>query len=156
MGTVTNPLAPKQQQTNDNMKIIALSCLLAIAAAAPAKLEGDDSVEQIAILRDERYHPEDGAYSFDFETENGIVRSEQGSAIEVDSAEVTAQQGSVRFTHPDGESFELTFVADENGYQPSSDALPVAPAFPHPIPDFVLEQIEFARNNPLTSEELEG
>jgi len=39
----------------------------------------------------------------------------------------------------------MSFVADENGFQPQSDALPVAPAFPHPIPDFVLRQIEKAR-----------
>ena len=50
-----------------------------------------------------------------------------------------------RFTFPTGETFELKFVADENGFQPESDYLPVAPAFPHPIPDFVLEQIEKAR-----------
>ena len=48
------------------------------------------------------------------------------------------------FTLPDGQQFEMTFVADENGFQPQSSFLPVAPAFPHPIPDFVLEQIEKA------------
>lgn len=38
----------------------------------------------------------------------------------------------------------MKFVANENGFQPQSDLLPVAPEFPHPIPDFVLEQIAFA------------
>merc|ERR1711887_191776 len=60
-------------------------------------------------------------------------------------ADSDEKQGVISFTHPDGTPFHLTFVADENGFQPQSDALPVAPAFPHPIPDFVLEQIEFAR-----------
>ena len=50
-----------------------------------------------------------------------------------------------RFTFPDGQVFDLKFVANENGFQPESPFLPVAPAFPHPIPDFVLEQIERAR-----------
>ena len=49
-----------------------------------------------------------------------------------------------RFTFPDGQEFTLKFVANENGFQPESPFLPVAPAFPHPIPDFVLEQIEKA------------
>ena len=48
------------------------------------------------------------------------------------------------YTAPDGTPVHVTFVADENGYQPQSDLLPVAPAFPHPIPQFVLDQIAFA------------
>merc|ERR1712055_172564 len=96
-----------------------------------------DSDEFIPILRDDRVQEEDGTYNFDVETGNGIIVSESG-----DSGE---KQGVISFTHPDGTPFHLTFVADENGFQPQSDALPVAPAFPHPIPDFVLEQIEFAR-----------
>ena len=49
-----------------------------------------------------------------------------------------------RYTAPDGTPVRVTFVADENGFQPQSDLLPVAPAFPHPIPQFVLDQIAFA------------
>ena len=45
------------------------------------------------------------------------------------------------YTAPDGTPVKITFVADEYGYQPESDLLPVAPAFPHPIPQFVLDQI---------------
>lgn len=45
------------------------------------------------------------------------------------------------YTAPDGTPVEVKFVADENGYQPESALLPVAPAFPHPIPQFVLDQI---------------
>ena len=38
----------------------------------------------------------------------------------------------------------MKFVANENGFQPESPFLPVAPDFPHPIPQFVLDQIAFA------------
>ena len=38
-------------------------------------------VEPVAILRDERVHSEDGSYNFDFETEDGIIRSEAGSLL---------------------------------------------------------------------------
>lgn len=48
------------------------------------------------------------------------------------------------FTFPDGQEFYLKFVADDKGYKPESPFLPVAPAFPYPIPQFVLDQIEFA------------
>ena len=36
-------------------------------------------------------------------------------------------------------------MADEDGYQPQSPFLPVAPEFPHEIPEFVLKQIEKAK-----------
>jgi len=110
----------------------------AYAYSAPRSVASDESAEFIPILRDDRVHEEDGTFNFDVETGNGIVLSQSGDS----SGE---QQGVISFTHPDGTPFHLTFVADENGFQPQSDALPVAPAFPHPIPDFVLEQIEFAR-----------
>ena len=48
------------------------------------------------------------------------------------------------YTAPDGTPVHVQYVADENGFQPQSDLLPVAPAFPHPIPQFVLDQIAFA------------
>lgn len=48
------------------------------------------------------------------------------------------------YTAPDGTLVEMKFVANENGFQPESSLLPVAPEFPHPIPQFVLDQIAFA------------
>ncbi|XP_068215674.1 cuticle protein AM/CP1114-like [Palaemon carinicauda] len=95
----------------------------------------------IAIIRDDRFQPQDGAYSFDLETENGIIQSEAGSP---GSQGQTNVQGSFRFPLDDGSFAEVTYIADENGFQVQSPLLPVAPAFPHPIPDFVLKQIAFA------------
>ena len=139
---------------------IIFACLLAVAAAAPdsgysAPSVRLDSDEVVPILRDDRVAPSAaGEYSFDVETGDGIVRSESGYGSEDNGA--VAKQGTISFTHPDGSSFDLKFVANADGYQPESDALPVAPAFPHPIPQFVLDQIEFAANNPLTSSEESG
>jgi len=50
-----------------------------------------------------------------------------------------------RFTLPDGQIFELKYVADENGFQPESPYL-------HPVPEFVKEQIAFAEANPEITE----
>lgn len=49
------------------------------------------------------------------------------------------------WTSPEGEYIEVRYVADGNGYQPESSALPVAPEFPHELPQFVLDQIDKAR-----------
>ncbi|XP_042888220.1 cuticle protein CP14.6-like [Penaeus japonicus] len=127
------------------MKFILVAVLASVAAAAPQGYSAPappryDSVE-IAIVRDDRVIEDDGRYNFDFETANGIVVSEHG-APGVEGAISSA--GSFSYTAPDGTPVSLQFVADENGFQPQGAHLPVAPEFPHPIPQFVLDQIAFA------------
>nr|XP_027239237.1 endocuticle structural glycoprotein SgAbd-2-like [Penaeus vannamei] len=100
-----------------------------------------DSSEEIAILRNDFVIEDDGRYNFDAETANGIVVSEHGTPG--DKGAINSA-GSFSYTAPDGTDVHLQFVADENGFQPQGAHLPVAPEFPHPIPQFVLDQIAFA------------
>ncbi|XP_064093999.1 uncharacterized protein LOC135206588 [Macrobrachium nipponense] len=79
----------------------------------------------VAILRDERTQSEDGTFKFEFEGDNGIVVSGSGSATE--------RKQTVR-----------SYRREVTRFQPQSDSLPKAPEFPHPIPQFVLDQIAFA------------
>ncbi|XP_066941710.1 cuticle protein AMP4-like [Macrobrachium rosenbergii] len=117
---------------------LALGAILAsLVSGAPQQ----NTPRPIAIIKDERFQPQDGSYSFDLETENGIIQSEAGSP---GSEGQTNVQGSFRFPMEDGSIAEVTYIADENGFQVQSPLLPVAPQFPHPIPDFVLKQIAFA------------
>jgi len=132
---------PRPQESAESVESVEVAPAYSAPAprySAPRSLDSAESFEIIPILRDDRIHEEDGTYNFDVETANGIVASESGDSD-------GNKQGVISFTHPDGTPFYMTFVADENGFQPQSDALPVAPAFPHPIPDFVLRQIEKAR-----------
>lgn len=54
-----------------------------------------------------------------------------------------------RYQQDDGTVAEVRYAADEGGFRPESALLPVAPAFPHPIPLFVQEQIAFAEEQRL-------
>ncbi|KAK8740177.1 hypothetical protein OTU49_003082, partial [Cherax quadricarinatus] len=110
----------------------------------PAYGTPDASVpfEIINIIKDERTQKEDGTFSLEFETENGIIQSQSGSPGGPEGAVITSGQYS--YQSPDGIPIVVKFVADQNGFQPESDVLPVAPAFPHSIPEYVLEQIDFA------------
>ncbi|XP_042218344.1 endocuticle structural glycoprotein SgAbd-2-like [Homarus americanus] len=99
-------------------------------------------VEVVPILKDERTQEDDGTFTLDVETGNSISLYQAGSPSGPDGAVV--QTGRYSYPAPDGTIIEVQFVADENGFQPESDILPVAPAFPHPIPQFVLDQIAFA------------
>ncbi|XP_042891715.1 cuticle protein CP14.6-like isoform X2 [Penaeus japonicus] len=120
------------------MKFIVLACVAAVAFAAP-QYSSSEEVEFVPILKDDRVHEEDGTYSFDFEAANGIRFSQAGSPDGDEDAVIKA--GEYSYTAPDGTEIHLRFVADDNGFQPEGDHLPVAPEFPHPIPQFVLDQI---------------
>ncbi|XP_068216167.1 cuticle protein AMP4-like [Palaemon carinicauda] len=123
------------------MKFIILVATLAVASGRPQDLEEPEAAKIIEILLDERVQPEEGIYSFQVETENGIVLKEEGIAGAKGQTNV---QGSFSYPLEDGTVVEVTYTADENGFQVQSPLLPVAPEFPHPIPDFVREQIAFA------------
>ncbi|KAK4326481.1 hypothetical protein Pmani_003007 [Petrolisthes manimaculis] len=126
--------SPKQQQPQSTYNL---------PAAASSRAGSFERVEVVPILRDDRVMEEDGRYSLDVETANGIVYSQSGSPEGPEGAVIKAGQYS--YTAPDGTLVELKYVADENGFQPQSDLLPIAPEFPHDIPQFVLDQIDFAR-----------
>ncbi|XP_068206626.1 cuticle protein AM/CP1114-like [Palaemon carinicauda] len=132
------------------MKFLILTALAAVALAAPqygyeaprgGSFRGGDSSEEIAIIRDDRDHGDDGRYSVNVETANGIKVTDSGAP---GAKGAIAASGAFSYTAPDGTPVSLQYVADENGFQPQSNLLPVAPAFPHPIPQFVLDQIAFA------------
>ncbi|XP_027208962.1 cuticle protein AMP1A-like [Penaeus vannamei] len=118
------------------MKFVIIACVAAVALAAP---QYDSSEEFVPILKDDRVHEDDGTFNFDFEAANGIRVSQAGSPDGDEDAVVKA--GEYSYTAPDGTPVVVKYVADENGFQPQSDLLPVAPEFPHPIPQFVLDQI---------------
>ncbi|XP_050704882.1 cuticle protein AMP4-like [Eriocheir sinensis] len=124
------------------MRTVAFLAAVALVAAAPtAPQEEEEEKRPILILLDERTPPEGAAYSFAMETENGISFSEVGAEGSAGQANV---KGVYRYKQDDGTVAEVRYVADEGGFQPESSLIPVAPAFPHPIPLFVQEQILFA------------
>ncbi|XP_027239183.2 cuticle protein CP14.6-like isoform X1 [Penaeus vannamei] len=130
------------------MKFLILACVAAVAVAAPQysydgpRAASSEEREFVPILKDDRVHEEDGTYNFDFEAANGIRFSQAGSPDGDEDAVIKA--GEYSYTAPDGTEIHLTYVADENGFQPQGAHLPVAPEFPHQIPQFVLDQIAFA------------
>ena len=132
----------------DLPQIFLFATLLAAAAALPAKLDSD-SVE--VLSQRSEANPDDGSFDFGFELDNGVSVSADGDRD--DSGEAVDHQGGFRFISPEGDSYELTYVANEGGFQAAGDHLPVAPAFPHPIPEFVLEQIRKAAEEDAQSDE---
>lgn len=110
---------------------------MAAACAATVPHTGDEATAE--VLRHETdVHPE--GYHFNYETSNGVVAEEQGSL----QGEAIAAHGSFQYVSPEGTPVKVTYVADENGFQPTGDHLPVPP----PVPEHVLKAIEYINAHP--------
>ncbi|CAG9858247.1 unnamed protein product [Phyllotreta striolata] len=130
------------------MHLIAV--LIAIAGASVAQqLQG----EPIPIVRYENEGVNaDGSYSWSFETGNGIQAQEQGQIKNQGTEnEGPSVQGSVQYTSEDGTPISLTYVADENGFQPQGDHLPTPP----PIPEAIQKALEWNAAHPEEDQENE-
>lgn len=81
---------------------------------------------------------------FRYETENGIVAQEQGQLRQISKDESAMQaQGQFAYVSPEGEPIQLSYIADENGFQPQGAHLPVPP----PIPAAIQRALEWLAKN---------
>ncbi|GLV39286.1 Cuticular protein 49Aa [Carabus blaptoides fortunei] len=129
------------------MKIaIVILGLIACALAAPQ----GHSTEPIPILRQEQEVNFDGSYKWNYETGNGITAEEQGFLKNAGQPDLEAQvaQGQYSYTDPDGQVIHLTYIADENGFQPQGDHLPTPP----PIPPAIQRALDYLATLPSTHE----
>ncbi|XP_017010666.2 larval cuticle protein 65Ag1-like [Drosophila takahashii] len=100
--------------------LIVFVALFAVALAAPAAPEAQ-------ILRSESdVGPE--SFKYDWETSDGQAAQAAGQLKNIGSEnEAISVTGSYRFVADDGVTYEVTYIADENGFQPQGAHLPVAP-----------------------------
>ncbi|KAK7068309.1 hypothetical protein SK128_013571 [Halocaridina rubra] len=98
------------------MKLIFFTCALAIAIAAPQRLT-EEEARAIPVLRDARSDEGDGNFAYEFETGNGIAVVAAGTPGEEGQSNI---EGSYRFPLSDGRFLEVSYIADERGYRPSS------------------------------------
>ncbi len=85
-------------------------------------------VQPVAILRSTLNAPGSAgferAFGYSFEAENGIAQEAEGEMKNIDGTEVMVMRGSYRYTGDDGETVEVEWTADENGFHPTSSKLP--------------------------------
>ncbi|XP_013116552.1 larval cuticle protein 65Ag1-like [Stomoxys calcitrans] len=97
--------------------IIVFVALFAFALAAPAEVEIVKSESDVG--------PE--SFSYNWETSDGAKAEASGQLRNVGSEnESIAVKGSYSFVGDDGQTYTVTYVADDNGFQPSGAHLPVA------------------------------
>ncbi|XP_044742697.1 endocuticle structural glycoprotein SgAbd-8-like [Chrysoperla carnea] len=129
------------------MKLIILSiffvCTITTILCRPAD-------EPIAILKSETEGVNaDGSYRFAYETANDIAVEESGilknPGTDAETLEVT---GKFSYKLSDGTPIELTYIANEGGFQPSGAHLPQPP----PIPDAIQRALDYIASQPQKAE----
>ncbi|KAJ0179897.1 hypothetical protein K1T71_004488 [Dendrolimus kikuchii] len=103
--------------------ILVAVALVAVAVAAPT------NPEPPKILRSEFIPSPEGGYSFGFETENGITRSETGEVKQVAGEDnkpqnVVVVRGSYTYTDLEGKPETVNYFADETGFHAEGDSIP--------------------------------
>ncbi|KAH8408249.1 hypothetical protein KR215_001029 [Drosophila sulfurigaster] len=101
--------------------LIVFVALFAVALAAPP-------ASDVQVLRSESdVGPE--SYSHAYENSDGASHDEQGVVKNLGAEnEGISVTGSYKFIGEDGVTYEVTYIADENGFQPQGAHLPVAPS----------------------------
>ncbi|XP_034106948.1 larval cuticle protein 65Ag1-like [Drosophila albomicans] len=100
--------------------LIVFVALFAVALAAPPTSE-------VQVLRSESdVGPE--SFKHTLETSDGTNIEAEGELKQVGEEPSISVKGRFSYVDPEGQTHVVTYIADENGYQPISDDIPVAPA----------------------------
>ncbi|CAH1644280.1 unnamed protein product [Spodoptera littoralis] len=130
---------------------VVLSMLVAAAYAAPQFAPQYQQQQQyqgqvIPIIKQSQEVNFDGSYQYNYETGNGIAAQEQGylKNAGVKDAEAQVAQGSFTYTSPEGIPISVSYIADENGFQPQGAHLPTPP----PIPEAIARALQYIESQP--------
>lgn len=84
-----------------------------------AESKSTDAAAQ--ILRSENVLNLDGSYQYLYETDNGLNVKEEGQPKEIAGSNELAMQvqGGYEYTAPDGSVISMSYIANENGFQPT-------------------------------------
>ncbi|XP_046960688.1 endocuticle structural glycoprotein SgAbd-8-like [Vanessa cardui] len=123
--------------------IVLIALFVAVAFAAPQA-----PAEPIPIVRQDSEINGDGSYQYSFETGNGISADEKGEVKKVGDVDTLAVSGQFQYPSEDGQNIQLTYVADENGFQPQGAHLPTAP----PVPEAIQRSLAYLATAPPQTE----
>ncbi|KAL4706489.1 hypothetical protein ACJJTC_015687 [Scirpophaga incertulas] len=121
------------------MKSIVLVSLLIVAAFAAPQAPS----EPIPIVRQDSQVNGDGSYQYSFETGNGISAEQKAELKKVGDVDTLEVQGQYQYPSDEG-NIQLTYVADENGFQPQGSHLPTPP----PVPEAIQRSLAYIATAP--------
>ncbi|KAH8302056.1 hypothetical protein KR044_002306, partial [Drosophila immigrans] len=99
---------------------------LCLIAALILCAHADGRYDNIQVVRAEQEVNPD-SFRSNLELDNGVKQQQSGHLQGQGEEQAIVQQGSFSWISPEGEEVSLSFVADENGYQPTGSHLPKPP-----------------------------
>ncbi|XP_063619800.1 flexible cuticle protein 12-like [Cydia splendana] len=106
------------------MKSFIVFALIVAAVAAAPQNPADAGAQ---ILRSDLDNIGIDGYQYVYETSNGIKQEEQGKLANVGTENEAIQvRGQFSYVGADGVTYTVTYVADENGFQPQGAHIPQA------------------------------
>ncbi|XP_018332691.1 endocuticle structural glycoprotein ABD-4-like [Agrilus planipennis] len=104
------------------------------AAYSGASTGFEPAHQQIPILRYSSDNTEDGNYRYAYETGNGISVQENGHVSgSVPEGPAVVADGGYSYTGSDGQTYSISYTADENGFRPVGAHIPTPPPIPEAI-----------------------
>ncbi|XP_046447552.1 cuticle protein CP14.6-like [Daphnia pulex] len=132
------------------MKLFIVAALLAVAAAAPSGYKPEYKAPEIAIVAQSDVRNVDGSGAWSYAGSDGTTRDESYAQKQLaaqpsygkdaygkesyESGAGNTNKGASYYISPEGQKITLTWVADEGGFQPKGDHLPVAPVHEYELP----------------------
>ena len=121
------------------VKLLTITLLLVALNYSSARPQSTPAVDPIVSYS--QSNDGSGNYQYAYETGSGIKENASGSlkdvkvqktddkgqVIGVEDGKAVVQTGQYSYTAPDGQLIQLTYVADENGFQPKGAHLPTPP-----------------------------
>ncbi|KAF7286183.1 hypothetical protein GWI33_007143 [Rhynchophorus ferrugineus] len=104
--------------------------------------------EEVPIVSQSGDVSPDGSFKWSYEAGDGTAQEQSGQLKQIEDSAGEAVQGAASWTDPEGGSHQLKYVADENGYQPQSADIPVAPE----VPPAILKSLEWIASHPQPKE----
>lgn len=116
-------------------KLVLLSALVAVALSAPYVSGGGSPLEPVPILKQTSDVLPDGSFHWSYESGDRTQQEQTGSvkAGPTPDESIASVQGSASWFDLEGKPHELTYVADENGFQAQGADIPVTPEIPAQI-----------------------
>ncbi|XP_046393432.1 pupal cuticle protein 20-like [Ischnura elegans] len=117
---------------NSMTVVVFLAVAIAAVSALPQFTTGTRFTPTrpfIPIVQMDDVRDDAGQFSLRYITGDGTTVTEVGKLVPTADGKgyVLVKEGSYQYKTPEGRTINLKYLADENGFQPIGDHLPVAP-----------------------------